>query len=216
MNEWIRSILSIVVVLVFLVGLEQVGKRLGWTDEMIRKSVHIAVGHWSLLAVWLMDSWYVAAVPLIFFTFANAVLLYKSPSSVHQTERKSFGTVYYPIALLIILYFFFESEPIAFLAGSLVLAWGDGMAALIGRKYGTVIYDLYGQKRSFQGSIAMFLSSYAVLFLLFLWNDVVLWQVVTYGFIISIIATLTEAISYRDWDNFTIPIIVAIATSLLL
>ncbi|ACQ70949.1 MULTISPECIES: diacylglycerol/polyprenol kinase family protein [Exiguobacterium] len=216
MNEWISSILSIVVVLVFLVGLEQVGKRLGWTDETIRKSVHIAVGHWSLLAVWLMDSWYVAAVPLIFFTFANAVLLYKSPSPVHQTERKSFGTVYYPIALLIILYFFFESEPIAFLAGSLVLAWGDGMAALIGRKYGTVVYDLYGQKRSFQGSIAMFLSSYAVLFLLFLWNDVVLWQVVTYGFIISIIATLTEAISYRDWDNFTIPIIVAIATSLLL
>ena len=211
MNEWIRSILSIVVVLVFLVGLEQVGKGLGWTDETIRKSVHIAVGHWSLLAVWSMDSWYVAAVPLIFFTFVNAVLLYKSPSPVHQTERKSFGTVYYPIA-----YLFFESEPIAFLAGSLVLAWGVGMAALIGRKYGTVIYDLYGQKRSFQGSIAMFLSSYAVLFLLFLWNDVVLWQVVTYGFIISIIATLTEAISYRDWDNFTIPIIVAIATSLLL
>ncbi|WP_321283740.1 hypothetical protein [Exiguobacterium profundum] len=28
MNEWISSILSIVVVLVFLVGLEQVGKRL--------------------------------------------------------------------------------------------------------------------------------------------------------------------------------------------
>ncbi|WP_215144090.1 diacylglycerol/polyprenol kinase family protein [Exiguobacterium qingdaonense] len=216
MNEWLSSILSIAVVLVFLVGIEQIGKRLGWTDETIRKGVHIAVGHWSLLAVWLMDSWYVAAVPLLFFTFANAVLLYKSPSPVHQTERKSLGTVYYPIALLVILYFFFESEPIAFLAGSLVLAWGDGMAALIGRKYGTVIYDLYGQKRSFQGSIAMFLSSYAVLFLLFLWNDVVMWQVVTYGFIISIIATLTEAISYRDWDNFTIPIIVAIATSLLL
>ncbi|WP_214700963.1 MULTISPECIES: phosphatidate cytidylyltransferase [unclassified Exiguobacterium] len=216
MNEWISSILSIVVVLVFLVGLEQVGKRLGWTDETIRKSVHIAVGHWSLLAIWLLESWYVAAVPLIFFTFANAIMLYKSPSPVHQTERKSLGTVYYPIALLVILYFFFESESIAFLAGSLVLAWGDGMAALIGRKYGTITYDLYGQKRSFQGSVAMFLSSYTVLFLLFLWNDIVMWQVVTYGFIISIIATLTEAISYRDWDNFTIPIVVAMATSLLL
>lgn len=216
MNEWVNSILSIVIVLVFLVGLEQIGKRLGWTDETIRKSVHIAVGHWSLLAVWLMETWYVAAVPLVFFTFANAFLLYKSPSPVHQTERKSLGTVYYPIALLVILYFFFESEPLAFLAGSLVLAWGDGLAALIGRKYGTVTYDLYGQKRSFQGSMAMFLSSYAVLFLLFLWDDIPLWQVVTYGFIISIIATLTEAISYRDWDNFTIPIVVAVATSLLL
>lgn len=216
MNEWVSSILSIVIVLVFLVGLEKIGKLLGWTDETIRKSVHIAVGHWSLLAVWLMDTWYIAAIPLIFFTFANAWLLYKSPSPVHQTERKSLGTVYYPIALLVILFFFFETEPLAFLAGSLVLAWGDGLAALIGRKYGTVIYDLYGQKRSFQGSMAMFLSSYAVLFLLFLWKDIPMWQVVTYGFIISIIATLTEAISYRDWDNFTIPIVVAVATSLLL
>ncbi|WP_396129118.1 hypothetical protein [Exiguobacterium mexicanum] len=77
MNEWVNSILSIVIVLVFLVGLEQIGKRLGWTDETIRKSVHIAVGHWSLLAVWLMETWYVAAVPLVFFTFANAFLLYR-------------------------------------------------------------------------------------------------------------------------------------------
>lgn len=216
MNEWVSAILSIVIVFVCLLGLEQVGKRRGWTDETIRKSVHIAVGHWSLLAIWLMETWVVAAVPLIFFTFANAFLLYKSPSPVHQTERKSFGTVYYPIALLLILFFYFESEPVAFLAGALVLAWGDGMAALIGRKYGTVTYDLYGQTRSFQGSVAMFLSSYAVLFLLFLWNDVPLWQVVTYGFLIAVIATLVEAISYRDWDNLTIPLVVAFATSLLL
>ncbi|MGL6103673.1 MAG: diacylglycerol/polyprenol kinase family protein, partial [Exiguobacterium acetylicum] len=54
--------------------------------------------------------------------------------------------------------------------------------------------------------IAMFLASFLVLTVTFLFYELPSWLAVSYGFLLANIATLIEAVSYRDTDNLLIPL----------
>lgn len=204
--EWIAAIGTIVIVGIVLALLEWTGKKLRVQPETIRKWIHIAVGHWVFLALAWMEHWYVAVTPLLFFTLINWITLKRGTGRMNQVERVSYGTVYYPIALALLVLFFFEQEPMALVAGSMVLAWGDGLAALIGKRFGKTFYTRGKIRRSFEGSIAMFLASFLVLTVTFLFYEEPTWLAVSYGFLLANIAALIEAVSYRDTDNLLIPL----------
>lgn len=204
--EWIAAIGTIVIVGIVLALLEWTGKKLQVQPETIRKWIHIAVGHWVFLALTWMEHWYVAITPLLFFTLINLITLKRGTGRMNQVERVSYGTVYYPIALALLVLFFFEQEPMALVAGSMVLAWGDGLAALVGKRFGKTFYTRGKIRRSFEGSIAMFLASFLVLTVTFLFYEEPTWLAVSYGFLLANIAALIEAVSYRDTDNLLIPL----------
>ena len=204
--EWIAAIGTIVIVGIVLALLEWTGKKLRVQPETIRKWIHIAVGHWVFLALAWMEHWYVAVTPLLFFTLVNWITLKRGTGRMNQVERISYGTVYYPIALALLVLFFFEQEPMALVAGSMVLAWGDGLAALVGKRFGKTFYTRGKIRRSFEGSIAMFLASFLVLTVTFLFYEEPTWLAVSYGFLLANIAALIEAVSYRDTDNLLIPL----------
>jgi len=204
--EWIAAIGTIVIVGIVLALLEWTGKKLRVQPETIRKWIHIAVGHWVFLALAWMEHWYVAVTPLLFFTLVNWITLKRGTGRMNQVERVSYGTVYYPIALALLVLFFFEQEPMALVAGSMVLAWGDGLAALVGKRFGKTFYTRGKIRRSFEGSIAMFLASFLVLTVTFLFYEEPTWLAVSYGFLLANIAALIEAVSYRDTDNLLIPL----------
>ncbi|MCK2158551.1 MULTISPECIES: phosphatidate cytidylyltransferase [Exiguobacterium] len=204
--EWIAAIGTIVIVGIVLALLEWTGKKLQVQPETIRKWIHIAVGHWVFLALAWMEHWYVAITPLLFFTLVNLITLKRGTGRMNQVERVSYGTVYYPIALALLVLFFFEQEPMALVAGSMVLAWGDGLAALVGKRFGKTFYTRGKIRRSFEGSIAMFLASFLVLTVTFLFYEEPAWLAVSYGFLLANIAALIEAVSYRDTDNLLIPL----------
>lgn len=204
--EWIAAIGTIVIVGIVLAGLEWTGRKIQAQPETVRKWIHIAVGHWVFLALAWIDQWYIAIVPLLFFTVVNLITLKRGDGQMNQVERVSYGTVYYPVALALLVMLFFEQEPMALVAGSMVLAWGDGLAALVGKRFGKTFYTRGNIKRSFEGSIAMFLASFLVLTVTFLFYDLPSWLAVSYGFLLANIATLIEAVSYRDTDNLLIPL----------
>lgn len=204
--EWIAAIGTIVIVGIVLAGLEWTGRKIQAQPETVRKWIHIAVGHWVFLALAWIDQWYIAIVPLLFFTVVNLITLKRGNGQMNQVERVSYGTVYYPVALALLVMLFFEQEPMALVAGSMVLAWGDGLAALVGKRFGKTFYTRGNIKRSFEGSIAMFLASFLVLTVTFLFYDLPSWLAVSYGFLLANIATLIEAVSYRDTDNLLIPL----------
>ncbi|MDW2885063.1 diacylglycerol/polyprenol kinase family protein [Exiguobacterium artemiae] len=204
--EWIAAVGTIVIVGIVLALLEWTGKKLQMQPETIRKWIHIAVGHWVFLALAWMEHWYVAITPLLFFTLINWITLKRGTGRMNQVERISYGTVYYPMALALLVLFFFEQEPMALVAGSMVLAWGDGLAALVGKRFGKTFYTRGKIRRSFEGSIAMFLASFLVLTVTFLLYEEPAWLAVSYGFLLANIAALIEAVSYRDTDNLLIPL----------
>lgn len=204
--EWIAAVGTIVIVGIVLALLEWTGKKLQMQPETIRKWIHIAVGHWVFLALAWMEHWYVAITPLLFFTLINWITLKRGTGRMNQVERVSYGTVYYPMALALLVLFFFEQEPMALVAGSMVLAWGDGLAALVGKRFGKTFYTRGKIRRSFEGSIAMFLASFLVLTVTLLLYEEPAWIAVSYGFLLANIAALIEAVSYRDTDNLLIPL----------
>jgi len=204
--EWIAAIGTIVIVGIVLALLEWTGKKLRVQPETIRKWIHIAVGHWVFLALAWMEHWYVAVTPLLFFTLVNWITLKRGTGRMNQVERISYGTVYYPVSLALLVLFFFEQEPMAIVAGSMVLAWGDGLAALVGKRFGKTFYTRGKIRRSFEGSSAMFLASFLVLTVTFLFYEEPTWLAVSYGFLLANIAALIEAVSYRDTDNLLIPL----------
>ncbi len=82
------------------------------------------------------------------------------------------------------------------------MSYGDGMAALIGEKYGKHKYQIFGDKKSFEGSIAMFLVLIVTLGIVLAY-----YHVSTSSFIIipivALVATIFEGITPKGLDNIT-------------
>ena len=124
-----------------------------------RKFLHIMVGN-ILFILPLFTSQFVitflVAAPFIVLTFLMSPY---SPIKVHDRISSSghgFGLVYYAISWTV-LAFFFYNQPWIIAVGIAAMSYGDGMASLIGEKYGKHKYNIFGDKKSFEGSIAMFL-----------------------------------------------------------
>jgi phytol kinase len=90
--------------------------------------------------------------------------------------------------------------------GILVMAWGDGMAAVIGQNWGKHPYQLFGNKKSWEGSLAMALFSFVVTSLILCLTEGNMGTNLLISLIVAIFATILETISKLGIDNLTIPL----------
>jgi phytol kinase len=102
--------------------------------------------------------------------------------------------------------------------GALVMAWGDGLAALIGRSFGkATIHPIVG-KKTMIGSTTMFIVSAIVIALMsqgysLAWISSlsgISWILIASGF-----ATIFEAVTPLGLDNVSVPIGTAVIVSAL-
>lgn len=122
--------------------------------EVVRKVVHIGVGNVILLAWWLQIPAWVGIAAAVLFG-AIAFLSYKLPilPSINGIGRESLGTFFYAISIGILVGWFWTIEqPYYGAIGVLIMTWGDGLAALIGQKFGKHPYSLWDMKKSWEGS----------------------------------------------------------------
>ncbi|NTU97549.1 MAG: phosphatidate cytidylyltransferase, partial [Chlorobiaceae bacterium] len=90
-----------------------------------------------------------------------------------------------------------------------VLGWGDGLAPVIGTRFGKMKYHILSDK-SIEGSLAFFVGSVAAgLFFvkLILPESFDPLQII----VVSLIATVVEGVSPKEVDNLTIPLAVILA-----
>ena len=104
------------------------------------------------------------------------------------------------------------------IASCAILMWGigDAMAALIGIPFGhhKVHLPLTDGKKSWEGSIAMFIASFIVgLLVLLLTKEVVWYYAILLSGIGALIGAIVELFSPSEYDTITVP--VAITTVLL-
>ena len=87
------------------------------------------------------------------------------------------------------------------------MGYGDGLAALVGSKFKSKKFVLFGNEKTVLGSITMFIASFiAISILSMCFNQFSIIGVL----FISVIATLIEAISPYGLDNITVPILTSI------
>jgi dolichol kinase len=196
------------------------------SQKSSRKFLHAMIGNLPFIIPFFTASIYPAlvAAPFIFVTFLA------SPASPFRgikrkmkglagitEEGHHLGLVFYAISYTVSA-FFFASKPYIIAAGILPMAYGDAVASLIGEKYGKRKYKLAAPK-SFEGSIVMFLVSFAVftaslIFFSMFYPFSVLGLLLP-SFSVAVVTTLVEGISPLGFDNLTVPAFGVLAFILL-
>lgn len=192
-----------------IIGLAELLRRWrGYGSDFTRKVIHIGVGMLSWGIGFLFDSpW-----PFVFACFSFVIInlldiRYGFFSAMTSSDRTNLGTVYFPIAAGIVAIIFWDQQPLL-VAALMPLTWGDGLAPVVGRRFGTHRYLIRGHMRTVEGSAAFFIAGG-----FFTW--LALWlqvgtpalspvEALLPAFVVIAAATLTEAFSIWGLDNLTV------------
>lgn len=176
--------------------------------EKIRKIVHIGTGQVILLAWWLaIPAWVGIAASILASTIA--LLSYKFPilPGINSVGRKSLGTFFYALSIgILVAWFWYIQQPYYAAIGILVMTWGDGLAALIGQKYGKHLYKIGGIQKSWEGSLTMAIVSFFVTSVILVAVQGNSWQIYLVSLAVALVATALESFSKLGIDNLTVPI----------
>ncbi len=168
-----------------------------------RKFVHIMVGNvlFILPIFATMEAMaFLAAAPFVVLTFLMSPY---SPIKLNHKVSSSghgLGLVYYAIAWTILALFFFD-QPWIIAVGIAAMSYGDGLASLIGARFGKHKYNLLGDTKSIEGSLAMFLVLiFAIAGVLTYYGQPISALTII---MVSLVATLLEGITPKGLDNLT-------------
>ncbi len=173
--------------------------------EILRKIIHIGIGPLIPFAKFLdidqSSALYFTGL-ITFLTFIN----YQSKlfPIIEDVDRKSYGTLFYCLSLLILIYLYWNKDPTSLVAGFFIMTFGDGFAGLIGKNFQSKSWILLDQKKSFYGTLTMFLTSLIVVFGLSYFQE---YTINVNLITIAFISTVLEQFSILGIDNFFVPIL---------
>lgn len=194
---------------VLLFGLAELWRRtLKPPVEWTRKAVHMGGGLIVCAFPWLFKS--PLSVLVLCLGFGAALLLariFRLLPSVQAVERSSVGELLFPPSVCA-LFWLAHERPVYYLIPMLTLVLSDALAALIGKAYGKVTYDVdRGERKSLEGSLVFFLCSYlAIQIPLLLMTGLDRLLCVLVALQMAYMITCFEAISLSGIDNLVIPL----------
>ncbi len=207
----INSIIPIIIwlVIVFIIAII-CKKQFPSHKELTRKIVHIGTGPIIPIAWWCNISQTLALSMASIITIGLFInYKFRLINSIEDIERKSYGTIAYGISITLLILFFWPQNIEAITTGILVMAFGDGLAGLIGKEVKSKTWKILGQKKSMIGTFSMWIISILVLYIITLISgaNVSNMEII----VIGTLATVLEQISIQGIDNLTVPIGVALA-----
>lgn len=186
------------------------------SEEASRKYVHIMLANWWIIVMLCFDSViYASILPAAFVIINSASYKFNIIKSMEREKNDGFGTIYYAITLLILAIFTMKiGKPIVGLAGVLVMGYGDGFAAIIGKKFGKKEFHVFGATKTIAGSLTMFIISLSILIPIFMFLGIELG--IIKAIMVAIVATILEFVSSKGLDNITVPLLVSFLTYLFI
>lgn len=177
--------------------------------EWSRKLVHIGAGPVVLIA------WAFGVDKLIAVPAAGAITLLAALNhrvrvlpAIEDVERRSYGTIAYGASITLLLWLWWPAHPATVAAGVLVMAFGDGLAGLLGPLIASPSWNVFGERRSLAGTGAMAVASLTVLLALGqLGGDPS--PAAAEIALIALVATGLEQWALLGIDNFSVPMAVA-------
>ena len=172
--------------------------------ETLRKIIHIGIGPLIPLAKFLG----IDQISALYFTGLISLLTFINYQSklfptIEDVDRKSYGTLFYCLSLFILIYLYWNKDPTSLMAGFFIMTFGDGFAGLIGKNFQSKSWFFLNQKKSFFGTITMFITSLIVIFGLSYFQKYSLSiNIITIAFI----STVIEQFSIFGIDNLIVPI----------
>ncbi len=226
MIEWLGAVeaveikLAIAALWLAVVGLTAIGvdRVVPEGSELVRKVVHIGTGNIVLLAWWMnIPGWIGVSAGVFFAIVTLASYRFQLLPRIDNVGRKSFGTFFYAVSIAVLVgWFWGVNRPEFGVLGILVMTWGDGLAGLVGKRFGRHRYQLWGMEKSWEGSLTMAIVATLVSGIILSNVVVSTAQLITIAFTVGILSAVLEAFSNLGIDNLTVPILsAAIAYSLV-
>ena len=121
-DEWYTFALFLLFIFI-LIGISEFTQSIPrWNPEFSRKLVHLVVGTMVSACPFIFKSNIPPILLAGIFIFINALALKTDKfKGIHSTDRFSYGTVYFPIAFLILALFWWE-KPITLILSMLILS----------------------------------------------------------------------------------------------
>ena len=116
------------------------------------------------------------------------------------------------LMLVVSIIAYVAGDPRIGATGILIMGYGDGFAAIIGKKIKSKKYKIGKTTKSIAGSLTMFIISLFISFIVLKMIGVKYLIFDSFG--IAVVATILEAISIKGFDNITVPVITTILTFL--
>ena len=211
-SPWLGVLLVLGALAVALVLFRWLQVRGKFSPEGARKGVHIAMGAITLSFPFLFSRPEPVVVLALLAVGAMMAIRYvpmlrdRLGGVLHGVERRSYGEIYYPIAVCV-LFLVAADTPVLYFIPLLLLGLADPAAALIGIRHGFAPYDTVEGTKSREGSVAFaavaFLGVHVPLLLL---TETGRAESLLVACIVAILATILEAVSWRGLDNLFVPL----------
>lgn len=182
-------------------------------NEYSRKTIHGAAGILTAFLPFFVPFSHILALSLVFMIILFVSKKIGFLTSIHGSDRSTYGEVYYPAAIATTALLF--PSPAPFCYALLVLAISDSLAGIVGKHFGKKSFTIMG-KKSYAGSITFFLSA----FLLTLATLSLLGKSPLYSFVFggatAALLTFAEASLSYGLDNLILPPLAAVLMLALL
>lgn len=187
------------------------------SSEASRKYIHILLCNWWFIAMYFFDNVIWASFVPLTFIIINYISYKNNLIDVMEREKQDgLGTVYYALSLFILVIYSFGiiKNPAVGMIGILVMGYGDGLAAVIGKTIPSKKYNIGNTQKSVAGSLTMIVISFIIVSIFLVSNSVEFWQLK--AILLSIVITIIEAISIKGTDNIAVPILTSLFITFLI
>lgn len=176
--------------------------------EAARKLAHMLIG--GFIATWPIYLSYAEIQLALLVGLVGAVIVrhFVLFPSIFDVKRRSIGDIAAPLIILLVA--FIEPTKTIFAVTVLHVAFADGIAALVGSRFGhKTAYNILKQKKSLTGTAAFFSASIFIMTIAAIFRpNIDPMTIALYIVVIPVVATMLENISPRGLDNVTVPLAV--------
>ncbi|XP_030962643.1 probable phytol kinase 1, chloroplastic isoform X1 [Quercus lobata] len=203
-------------------------------QSLSRKLVHILSGlffmaSWPIFSTTTEARYFACLVPLVNFlrlvihglSLASDEGLIKSVTREGKPEELLRGPLYYVLILILCALIFWRESPVGLISLAMMCG-GDGIADIIGRRFGSLKIP-YNQQKSWAGSISMFIFGFLISIGMLQYYSVLGYlhldwvQTVQKVALVSLVATVVESLPTTEVvdDNISVPLVsMAVAFSM--
>ncbi|HNT78331.1 MAG TPA: phosphatidate cytidylyltransferase [Anaerolineae bacterium] len=221
-NDIVGLIASYIYAFGLLFVVEGIGKWRKWPQFLTRKLIHIGAGMWIWGILALFDHWTFGVIPFATFIILNYVFYRQQTFKAMDDEKATPGTVYFAISITILFALLWRTGGVAdrvpvAAAAVMAMTWGDGVASIVGKRWGKHPYTVFGHTRTWEGTAAMAICAFIGIGLT-LWllsasalspnsAPVSFGRALSMAVIGTIVATAAESVSPAGTDNLSVPLL---------
>lgn len=204
-------IISVIVILTLICISELLWRIRDIDTEYTRKFVHISAG--TFVAFW---SLYLSRYQILLLSSAFVLVVVASRytkffKAIHSVQRPTWGELLFALSVGVIA--FVADSHWIYSASLLIMSMADGMAAVIGMKFGkSNSYSMFGYAKSLAGTLTFFVVTIIILSIYAIFTPGIF---STWFIGIALVATALENVSIRGLDNFLVPLFVAVTLNVV-